>query len=381
MGGCSGPVTVAIASRLALGGLVLALGLVGCDPGPPATSPSTGTAAGAARATASPAPAGGSPAGSADASSIAGPDPASALADRSAAAGGARAISRRETPNGFGVGPGAVYYCDGILHAAPKTGGAERELGACTAAFDFQAGPRGVYFCDRRGLRLLPPDGPAQLVAADRGCILEAVDAGGAYYVVPGFKGVARPGLYRLAGSGGAPRRILATRRGEQLSIALDGDAIWIGHWKAGVISRMRRTGGPAIAVVRGQRGVVDVAVDDESIYWYAEGTGEIRRRGKRGGPIEVIGRDVDQEPIEVHRGHAYWFEGGPGKPRRLVHLAPGASRAEPLVDGLQVPILRIDDEGIYYAEFLRPGIFALPPPPWTSPPPSQPATSARPAP
>ena len=115
--------------------------------------------------------------------------------------------------------------------------------------------------------------------------------------------------------------------------------------------------------MVTGQRGVVNVAADEHMFFWYVESSREVRRRKKEGGAIEVIGRNVDQEPLLVHAGHAYWFEGSRGEPKRLMHLAPGAARAEALASDLPFPMMRVDDDGIFFTLAEQPGIFRLPPP------------------
>jgi len=273
---------------------------------------------------------------------------------------GATQISDAETQH-FATGPGVIYYCEaGGVMAQPKTGGPPKRIGDCESAFDFMADAQGVFYCDgERLMRISAGTEGSHAVAEGIDCILSALDAKYAYFVVPGFEGNENPGVYRVVRTGGTPERIHATRPKEQFALAVDNDVVWISAWSAGTISKLAKTpNAKARTVVTGQKGIVDFGIDATSLYWYAEGTGEVRRRKKTGGAIEVIGHDVDQEPIAVVDGHAYWFEGGPGQDKRLMHLAPGGGKAEQLAAGLHVPTLRADAEGVYISELDRDGIF-----------------------
>jgi hypothetical protein len=265
----------------------------------------------------------------------------------------------------FATAPGVVYYCErGAMYAQPKSGGPAENVGECGSAFDMHADAQGVVFCDGNGslMRITAGADNGSHVIADglEECIMSALDGKYAYFVVPGFEGVENPGVYRVLRTGGTPEKIHATRPKEQFMLAVDDDSLWIGAWAAGTISKLGKTpGSKARTVVTGQKGIVDLAIDSSSLYWYAEGTGEVRRRKKTGGPIEVIGHDVDQEPVVVtNDGHAYWFEGKAGEDKRLVHIAPGAAKAEVLASGLKAPSLRADNEGAYVTELDRDGIF-----------------------
>jgi hypothetical protein len=244
--------------------------------------------------------------------------------------------------------------------AQPKAGGPPQRAGECSGSFDFIADAQGVFYCsDEKLLRITTGTDGSRTVADNIECIMSALDAKYAYFVVPGFEGVENPGVYRVARSGGTPERIYTTRPKEQFMLAVDDDALWIGAWSAGTIAKLAKTpNAKARVVVTGQKGIVDLAVDATSLYWYAEGTGEVRRRKKTGGKIEVIGHDVDQEPVVVVDGHAYWFEGKAGEDKRLMHLAPNADKAEQLASGLKTPSLRADSEGVYVSELDRDGIF-----------------------
>ena len=264
----------------------------------------------------------------------------------------------------FATAPGVVYYCErGSMYAQPKSGGPAENVGDCGSAFDMHADAQGVVFCDGDGSLLrITAGGDNGSVAIAEGveCIMSGLDGKYAYFVIPGFEGVENPGVYRVLRSGGTPEKIHATRPKEQFMLAVDDEAVWIGAWGAGTISKLAKTpGAKARTIVTGQKGIVDIGVDATSIYWYAEGTGEVRRRKKTGGPIEVIGHDVDQEPVIVTTdGHAYWFEGKAGEDKRLVHLAPGAAKTETLASGLKTPSMRADNEGVYVTELDRDGIF-----------------------
>ena len=261
----------------------------------------------------------------------------------------------------FAVAPGIIYYCEaGSVMAQPKDGGPAKRVGDCDGAFDFIADAQGVFYCDDHQLKRITAGTDGSHVVADNvECIMEALDTKYAYFAVPGFEGIPNPGVYRVARAGGVPERIHATRPKEQFMVVAEDDVLWIGAWAAGTIAKLAKTPhAKAKTVVTGQKGIVNVATDATHLYWYSENTTEVRRRKKTGGPIEVIGRDIVQEPVLVVDGHAYWFEGGEGKDTRLMHMVPGAAKAEQLAEGLRVPSMRADSEGVYVSELDREGIF-----------------------
>ena len=261
----------------------------------------------------------------------------------------------------FAVGPGVIYYCDGHnVVAQPKSGDSATVVGECEGAFDFVADAQAVFYCDQHHLKRITVGTQGDHAVADLDdCIMEALDAKYAYFVVPGFEGVENPGVYRVARTGGTPERIHATRPKEQFMLAVDDDGLWIGAWAAGSISKLAKTPGAAArAVVTGQKGIVSFATDSTYLYWYAENTTEVRRRKKTGGAVEVIGHDVDQEPVRAADGHVYWFEGKADADKRLVHLAPGAKTPDTIASGLRTPSLAVDAEGEYVTELDRPGVF-----------------------
>lgn len=260
----------------------------------------------------------------------------------------------------FEPAPGVIYYCDGdSVMAAPKTGGPPKRIGDCSSAL-LAADAQGVHFCDGgRVMRISAGTEGSRVVAETSDCFVSALDAKYAYFVITGFEGSETPGVYRVARTGGTPERVHSTRPKEQHIVAVDNDAVWIGGWSAGTITKLAKTPGakPRI-VVTGQKGIVDLHVDAKSLYWYSESTGELRRRKKSGGPIETIAREITQEPIAVVDGHVYWFAGAAGEEKRLMHLAPGADAPEQLAGGLHAPSLRADAEGVYVSELDRSGIF-----------------------
>lgn len=271
----------------------------------------------------------------------------------------------------FGTGPGYVYSCQrDVLRTWSKRGGSEFSHGPCHGAFSYLGDESGTYFCDSDGVKRIPDQGDPQMIIGGpaKGCILDAIDDEFVYYVIPGFEGVKDPGLYRVAKIGGAPAKLLATKRGEQIVAVVDGDELWVSTWKAGTISRMPKSGGPPRTVVTGQKGIVNLQVDGDALYWYPETAGEIRTRKKSGGAITVIAKGLSTEPIRTRAGHLWWFERERGDRQALMHLAPNAKTPEVLVRGLHSPSLVIDDEGIYFQEFGTEGIYRLPLPAPTSP-------------
>jgi hypothetical protein len=253
---------------------------------------------------------------------------------------------------GFGVGPDRVYFCSGgVLHAVPKRGGEPADLGRCTMAAEFIADDDAVYFCDVDGVHRVSHDERVDTPLMPGSCVLAAGDEQSLYVIYPRRTRGRRPGLYRLPKSGGDPTRLLAVHPAEQLSVAVDGDRLWLGAWRAGTISLLDRTGGEPIEFTRGERGIVELAVGDDFVTWYRERTGEVRRRRKSGGRVAVVGRGVDTQPVIVRGSHTFWLEGRAGGPRRVMHLPPGGVRARAIARDVQVGQLRADADGLFFIE------------------------------
>jgi hypothetical protein len=263
----------------------------------------------------------------------------------------------------FAAAPGVIYYCEGAsVMAQPKAGGAPKVVGECGNAFDFHADAQGVFYCSNSQLMRITAGTDGNHVVVDNvDCIVSALDAKYVYYVVPGFDDAPNFGVYRVARAGGTPEKLVATSPKEQYLLAVDDDALWVGGWGFGTIAKLVKTpNAKAKTLVTDQKGIVSLAVTPTHLYWYAENTGEVRRRKKTGGRIEVVGHDIDQEPVLAVDGHVYWFEGKPGEDKRLVHLAPSMAKPETLASGLHTPSLQVDSEGEYVTELDRPGIFML---------------------
>jgi hypothetical protein len=261
----------------------------------------------------------------------------------------------------FAVAAGVIYYCDGhSVMAQATSGGPPHVVADCEGAFDFTADAQGVFYCNDHHLMRITAGTEGSHEVAEGECIVEALDAKYVYYIVPGFEGVENPGVYRVARVGGTPEKIHTTQPKEQFMLVNDDDALWIGAWGAGTISKLAKTPhAVARTVVTGQKGIVSFALDPTYVYWYVQTTTEVRRRKRTGGAVEVVGHGVDQEPVSAVDGHVYWFETA-GEDKRLVHLAPGAAKPEILASNLKTPSLRVDVEGVYISELDRDGIFMI---------------------
>ncbi len=259
----------------------------------------------------------------------------------------------------FGVGPGAIYYCAGhALMRQPKSGGDAERIASCEwQTSDLVADGEGIFWCEKDSLMRATPGVEGAHVVAEIECIMQALDERYAYFVRPGFAGVEDPGVYRVERSGGTPERI-HQRNKEQFGVRVDSDAVWISGYFLGTVARLAKTpGSQPRAVFSGQKNLEDFGMDATYLYWAIEGTAELRRRKKTGGPIEVVARNVKSYPIEVVDGHVYWFERTESA-WRLMHLAPGVQDAEMLVDNLTTPSMKADAEGVYVTELDRPGVF-----------------------
>ncbi len=272
----------------------------------------------------------------------------------------------------FSVGPGFVYWCEGNIYAAPKSYGIDVSRGPCESAYEFLGDPNGMVFCDAKGIYRLPPGtgGPELIASTDETCLLAAVDAESVYFIIPAFEGVSTPGLYRVPRAGGPVTKLLSHRKGEQATVVVDGDQLWVTSIWDGTIRRMPKAGGKPTLVVTGQRGIVDLVVDSTHLYWFAQGTGEIRRRKKSGGAIEVIGREVDEQGLWIHAGRVYWTQIVPGQTlvpglkawkQRLMQWSPDAPAPIEILTDLLVPTVRVDDDGIYFSQLDELGVFMIP--------------------
>ncbi len=259
----------------------------------------------------------------------------------------------------FAAAPGVIYYCAGdSVMAQAKAGWPSQAVGDCNGAFDFVADAEGVFYCDqRRVMRITAGTQGSHVVVDDIDCIMEALDAKYAYFVVPGFEDIPNPGVYRVPRVGGKPERIYTSQPHEQFMLAVDDEALWIGAFGAGSITKLPKTPGASPrAVVTGQKGIVSVGVDATYLYWYAQATNEVRRRKKTGGAVEVLSKTGQGDTVLDIGGHVYWLDGGDAT--TLEHLAPGADKPEALASGLHTPSVRADAEGAYVTELDRDGIF-----------------------
>jgi hypothetical protein len=265
----------------------------------------------------------------------------------------------------YAAAPGVVYYCDGgNLMAAPKDGSAPRHVGECEGqVFDFVADAQAVFYCDNDKLKRVTHGTEGSHVVVDNvECIMSALDGSYAYYVVPVYADDDPEkvgGVFRVARGGGAPEPLVPTKRREQFILSPDTDALWVAGVYGGMIWKLPKTRGAKLkSVISGQKLVVDLAHDDTWLYWHVEQGNELRRRKKKGGAIEVLDKEVTQEPVLVVDGHVYWFSGADGEPKRLMHLEPGVAVAKQLAEGLRTPTMRADAEGVYVSELDREGIF-----------------------
>jgi hypothetical protein len=284
-----------------------------------------------------------------------------------------RLLTRSSKPEWFGVAPGYAYWCDrddGKVHGTPKRAGDDEiVIGACDGAFQFIGDLQGVYYCGRKALlRSKPGSTTATQVAVADGCLLGELDNTDVYFIVPGFKSIENPGLYKVSRNGGDAVRILPAQTGEQIMFALDGDDIWIAKAFAGTVSKMAKTGKSPVTVISGQKTIVGVGTDTKYVYWMNQVGDEVRRRLKSGGPIETVGTNADQ-PLVVYGGTAYWID--KGKPAtvdgqrqavaKLMRLAPGAKQAEVIASELNSPHFEVDADGVYYTHDDTAGIMFIP--------------------
>src|SRR5262249_1284393 len=143
-----------------------------------------------------------------------------------------------------------------------------------------------------------------------------------------------------------------------------EGADLYVASGAKGVVYRFDKATGKRTTFLKGQRHIVSMAADATYLYWYAEGTAEVRRTARKGGgKIEVVGRNIDNQPVVAHPSGIYWFEGGPGGTAvRVMRLAPGAAAAVPIAKDLHMPTgLTVDGSTVYVGDVMGRAIMRLP--------------------
>ena len=261
-----------------------------------------------------------------------------------------------------------IYWTTGAgdIRSAPKAGGVAKTV-AGPGTNGLEMDERGLYYADAASVYLLPLTGrgaEAALISPLKKAMLVASDADDLYCVIPDFDDDPDRGVYRVDKRQGKAQLIWRTDPGDQAIVAIDGADVYLASWAKGVVYRFDKASGKRATFLRGQHHVVSIAVDPIFLYWYCEGTAEVRRTPKkRAGKIEVVGRQIDTEPVVAHATGVYWFEGGPGPTGyRLMRLVPGTAVAIPVAKDLNLPSgLTVDDSWVYTADVMRGLIVRLP--------------------
>ncbi|CAN5741243.1 hypothetical protein BH11MYX3_BH11MYX3_05630 [soil metagenome] len=285
------------------------------------------------------------------------PPDAAVSIDAVAPMGGARVLSTSAAYLFTLVGK-YLYWCGdaGRLHAtSTAAGGPELERGPCKKGTELDGDERDAFYCDDVGIMRLPPEGPAVRLAAVGDCLVEDVDVDTIFYSLTRTADD-KSGLYRIARSGGASRRLLASE--EEPTAYVDGDQLWIVLYEAGVIERMPKRGGKPVVVMKSES-PSSFALDGDTMYWMSEG--EIRMRAKRGGAVSVVADKVDSRWFVVHGGAVYWITGVFGEKQQIARRGPGDVEPTVLVRALMEPQMVADANGVYFSEIDKPGIYALP--------------------
>lgn len=273
--------------------------------------------------------------------------------------GGARLLSKR-APYLTSLVGGYLYSCDdGHIRATPTSGGPDVDRGPCSPGQEFEGDARDTFFCDDRGIMRLPSSGPAVQVAAVGPCLLETVDDNAIYYTLSSIDvDRSKAGLYRIARTGGAPVKLLASA--EEATATSDGNDLWFVLYEAGRIERLPKRGGKPVIELADQPLANHLVIDGDMLYWSAKGAQEIRKRAKRGGPVRVVAEHVDSRWFVVHAGALYWFAGQTGERQQLVRRGPNEAAPTTLVTDLVEPQMQADANGVYFSEISKPGIYAL---------------------
>ena len=256
----------------------------------------------------------------------------------------------------FALGKKHVFWCEGEIRAVPKQGGEEETLGDCNS-HDLHAAGEGVVFSHDDAIWEATPGESTKKITMADSIIFDADDMH-VYFVVPGFDDNPDQGVYRIRRSGGMAEKLYVGRKSEHQSVHVDDSTIWISGFFSGTLVKRAKAGGKVSTVLSGQKGMSELTIDGDYLYWQVETPREVRRRKKSGGKVEVVVTDVDQGKFDVHAGTVYALT-GPNKHRNLVAVTPGepAKTLATDIDGMRV---YADADGIFVYIEGR-GIYSLP--------------------
>lgn len=254
-----------------------------------------------------------------------------------------------------------LYWSDGMgrLWRAPKSGGAATSLVKERAGGFLLLGD-SLYFTADKAIRRVPAAGGAsELVASEHEDPIELV-SDGRHLFYSMFDGSPVRQLALGKGDPGAPglpsgkvvRRFPVV--GKSVLLAVEGGDLYVASYKAGTLTRYPLRGGAPRVLVRGERTIVAVSVDESAIYYSVEKGGFVKRLPKKGGrPLTLIQGMDNQETLFLDGPHVYWFDwtGGSGQHTLWRTLRSGTGKPERVQGGLcESHHLAIDETHLYIA-------------------------------
>ncbi len=246
--------------------------------------------------------------------------------------------SGQVSPAAIAVDERAVYWAtgDGHVRAVSKQGGAVVELAALPA---FGLAVRGdqLWMGGRHGLFRVPRGGGAvatvvSLAARDDDPLQPISDGRRVYYDT--FRGE----LASVPLAGGPP--IVYGRNERPGDLVADGGFLYWTDWRDGAVYRAPAGGGGAVAIVRGLRHPIGLAVDERALWIGSEGDGTVLRAPKAGGRAVAVARgQVNHDHLADGGDALYWCSwGGPPAGHAVMRLAKADGRLAVVASGLDEP-------------------------------------------
>lgn len=254
------------------------------------------------------------------------------------------------TIHNLGVDGQHVYWSDGRgqIWRAPKSGGSATRIVAEHGHSFLVLGSELVYASEQSIRKVATSGGTPKVVCQESEAPIELVSDGRLLYYSM-FDG--SPVRQLELASGKVLRRFPVVG---QVTLALEPGYLYVASYKQGTITRHPTTGGVPRVLVRGERTLVGVTLDDKALYYSVEQGGFVKRIPKQGGPAVVLARDhFNQEATYVAGAYLYWFDwrGGRGQHTLWRTLRAGGGAVEKVQGGLCSPHHLALDERHFYLE------------------------------
>jgi hypothetical protein len=242
-----------------------------------------------------------------------------------------------------------LYWCDGRgqLWRAPKSGGSATRIVA-EHAHNFLLLDGTIYYTSEKSIRRVAAGGGAPSVVVQESESPIALASDGRFLFYSMYDG--SPVRQLELASGKVLRRIPVSG---QVMLAIEGGQLYVASYRQGTITRHPVVGKkPPRLLVRGERTLVGVSVDEAAIYYSVEKGGFVKRLPKEGGRALTLAQGMDnQETLVLDGPHLYWFDwtGSAGQHTLWRALRTGSGKPERVQGGLCGPHYLAVDEGSLY--------------------------------